>query len=125
MRRRFMPSARQTTGLIALGLAAFGYAFYLRYGVIENVPLGLACDGGAQTGVCLSRKISLAFSDHDVFGWIAAGAAMLVLMRPVTVLLGIALAAAAFGLVLHNAGLAGLAAGLLVLSLARPAPVAA
>jgi hypothetical protein len=34
----------------------------------------------------------------------------------------IALPATAFGLVLHNAGLAGLAAALLILSLARPAP---
>jgi len=38
------------------------------------------------------------------------------------VLCTIALAAAGFGVVLHNAGLAGLAVGLLILSLARRAP---
>ena len=37
---------------------------------------------------------------------------------------GLALAATAFGLVLHNANLAGIAAALLMLSLARPAPAA-
>jgi hypothetical protein len=34
----------------------------------------------------------------------------------------VALAAAGFGLVLHNADLSGLAVALLVVSLARPAP---
>jgi hypothetical protein len=36
--------------------------------------------------------------------------------------MSVALAASGFGLVMHNAGLAGLAAALLILSLARPAP---
>jgi hypothetical protein len=36
--------------------------------------------------------------------------------------MGFALAAAGFGLVLHNVDLAALAVGTLILSLARPAP---
>jgi hypothetical protein len=40
------------------------------------------------------------------------------------VLVTLALAASAFGIVLHNADLAALAVGLLILSLARPAPAA-
>jgi hypothetical protein len=59
---------------------------------------------------------------HGVFGWVALIAAMLNLIRPSIVLMSVALAAGAFGLVMHNAGLAGLAAALLILSLARPAP---
>jgi hypothetical protein len=55
---------------------------------------------------------------------LALVAALLNLIRPSVVLLAIGLAAGGFGLVLHNAGLAGLAAGLLILSLARPAPAA-
>ena len=51
-------------------------------------------------------------------------AALLNLMRPTILLVAVALAASAFGLVLHNANLAGLAAALLLLSLARPAPAA-
>ena len=48
--------------------------------------------------------------------------AALNLLRPSIVLVTVALAATAFGLVLHNANLAGLAAAMLILSLARPAP---
>ena len=60
--------------------------------------------------------------NHGVFGWIALAAAALNLLRPSIFLMTIAIAAAGFGLVLHNADLAGLAAALLILSLARPAP---
>lgn len=123
MPRRFLPTARQTNWLIAIGLVSLGYAIYLRYLVIENVPVGLACDAGEQTWLCLTRKVTLAFGEHGVFGWIAAGAAVLTFIRPNIVLFAIALGAAGFGVVLHNAGLAGFAAGLIVLSLARPASV--
>jgi len=122
MRRRFLPSASQFAVLAALGVCALGYALYLRYLVIENVPVGLACDAGAQTFTCLSRKVAIAFGDHDVFGRVAVGFAALTLLRPTVLLFAIALVAAAFGVVLHNAGLAGVGAGLLVLSFARPAP---
>jgi len=47
---------------------------------------------------------------------------LLNLLRPSVVLVSIALAAAGFGLVLHNADLSGLAVALLVVSMARPAP---
>jgi len=62
--------------------------------------------------------------NHNVFGWVALAAALLNLFRPSIVLVALALAAAAFGIVLHNADLAALAAGLVILSLARPAPAA-
>lgn len=121
--RRFLPSARQTSWLIGIALVSLGYALYLRYFVIENVPVGLACDAGAQTWICLSRKVGLAFDEHGVFGWVAAGAAVLTFIRPAVVWFAIALAASGLGVVLHNAGLAGFAVALIVLSLARPAPV--
>ena len=54
----------------------------------------------------------------------ALAAAVLNLLRPSVVLVAVALAAAGFGAVLHNLDLAALAAGLLILSLARPAPAA-
>jgi hypothetical protein len=57
-----------------------------------------------------------------VFGWVALAAALLNLLRPSILLMSIAIAAAGFGLVLQNTDLAGLAAALLILSLARPAP---
>ena len=121
--RRFLPTASQWNWLIAIGLLSVGYGMYLRYMVIENVQAGLTCDSGAQTWLCLTRKVSLAFDEHSVYGWVAAGTAVLTFIRPNLVLFAIALAAAGFGVVLHNAGLAGFAAALLVLSLARPASV--
>jgi hypothetical protein len=57
-----------------------------------------------------------------VFGAVALAAALLNLLRPSIVLMAVSLAAAAFGIVLHNADLSALAAGVLILSLARPAP---
>ncbi len=59
---------------------------------------------------------------YQVFGGIALAAALLNLLRPSPVLVALALAAAGFGVVLHNTDLSALAAGMLILSLARPAP---
>jgi UDP-N-acetylmuramyl pentapeptide phosphotransferase/UDP-N-acetylglucosamine-1-phosphate transferase len=59
---------------------------------------------------------------YSVFGWFALIAATLNLLRPTLVLFAVALAAACLGVVLYNVGLSSLAAGLLVLSLARRAP---
>jgi hypothetical protein len=123
MSPRFLPSARQTNWLLTIGFLALGYALYLRYFGIENTPLGLACDAGLGTTICLIRKAAYTFGAHFVFGWVAFGAALLNMIRPSLVLFAIALAATAFGLVLYNAGLAGLAAGLLIMSFARPAPL--
>jgi hypothetical protein len=119
----FAPSARQTQWLIALGLVSLGYAIYLRYQAIELTSVGLACQGGAQTWLCAIRRWVTILFEHSVFGWVALAAAVLNLIRPHLLLLSIGLAAAAFGIVLHNAALAGLAAGLLILSFARPGPV--
>jgi hypothetical protein len=55
---------------------------------------------------------------------VALAAALLNLVRPSIVLVAVALAAAGYGLVMHNADLSALAAGLLILSLGRPAPAA-
>jgi hypothetical protein len=122
MRPRFLPSARQANWLITIGFLALGYALYLRYFAIENTPVGLACDAGLGASICGIRKAAYTFGAHFVFGWVALGAALINLLRPSPALFAIALAGTAFGLVLYNAGLAGLAAGLLIMSFARPAP---
>ena len=124
MRPRFLPSARATNWLLIIGFLSLGYALYLRYLVMENVQVGLTCDAGARSWLCLSRMVAIALSDHEVYGWIALGGGLLTFVRPALPLLAIALAATAFGVVLRNGGLADVAAGLLVLSLARPAPAA-
>jgi hypothetical protein len=118
--RLFRPSAAALNWVITIGFAAFSYAAYLRYGVIEQPQLGLACEAGLGTWKCLSRAVAVACSGHDVFGWISLGAAVLAFVRPTLPLFTIGLAASASGVVLYNAGLSSLAAALLILCFARP-----
>jgi hypothetical protein len=120
----FLPSARQTNWLLIVGFVALGEALYLRYLAIEHTQVSLACQGGLNTWLCTTFRLTIVLFEHSVFGWVALVAAALNLLRPSLVLVSLALAAAGFGLVLHNAGLAGLAVALLILSLARPAPAA-
>jgi len=118
----FLPSARATNYLLMVGFCSIGYALYLRYLAIEQTPVGLACAAGLDTWLCFSRRIATALFTNSVFGIAALLIAALNLLRPSLVLFAAALAAACFGVVLYNAGLSSLAAGMLVLSLARRAP---
>jgi hypothetical protein len=118
----FLPSARQTNWLLLVGLLSLGEALYLRYLAIEYAQVSLACQAGLQTWLCATFRLVIVLYNHSVFGWVALGVALLNLLRPSMVLVSIGLAASAFGLVLHNGNLAGLATALLILSLARPAP---
>ena len=120
--RLFLPTARQTSWLLVIGFLARGEALYLRYLAIEYATVALACQAGLQTWLCTTFRLVIILFNHSAFGWIALAAALLNLLRPSIVLVSIALAAAGFGLVLHNADLSGLAVALLVVSLARPAP---
>ncbi|MFO1099546.1 MAG: hypothetical protein U1E81_15110 [Xanthobacteraceae bacterium] len=121
MRPRFLPSARTTNWLLTIGFAALLGAFYLRYLVIENSTVGLACDAGRDSAVCHARFVASRLFRAQVFGFVALGAALLNLIRPALPLFAIAIVATAFGLVLYNTSLAGLAAGLMIMSFARPA----
>lgn len=118
----FLPTARQTNWLLIIGFLAVGEAMYLRFLAIENSNVALACHGGLTTWLCSTDRIVIVLFNHDIFGAVALVAAVLNLLRPSLVLAGLALAAAGFGLVLHNVDLSALAVGTLVLSLARPAP---
>jgi hypothetical protein len=120
----FLPTARQINWLLLITLLALGEALYLRYLAIEYAPVSLACQAGLDSWLCTSFRLTIILYNHSVFGWVALGAALLNLLRPSILLVALALAATAFGLVLHNANLAGAAAALLLLSLARPAPAA-
>jgi hypothetical protein len=121
MRPLFLPTARHTNWLLIVGFLAVGYALYLRYLVIEQSSVGLACEAGLRTWLCDTRALIIVLFGHSVFGWVALAAAALNLVRPSVILFAIALAAAGFGIVLYNVGLSALAAALLVLSFARPA----
>jgi hypothetical protein len=120
----YSPTARQTNWLLIVAFLSVGEALYIRYMAIENVNVELACQAGLNTWLCGAFRLSIVFFNHDVFGGVALVAALLNLIRPSIVLTSLSLAAAGFGIVLHNAELSALAAGLLILSLARPAPAA-
>ena len=118
----FLPTARQTNWLLIVAFLSVGEALYIRYMAIENVNVELACQAGLPTWLCSTFRLSIVLFNHQVFGGVALVTALLNLLRPSIVLMAITLAAAGFGIVLHNADLSALAAGLLILSLARPAP---
>jgi hypothetical protein len=118
----FLPTARQTNWLLIVAFLAVGEALYVRYMALENSTMSLACRGGLDTWLCGTFRLSIVLYEHEVFGAVALVAAMLNLLRPSIVLVAFTLAVTGIGLVMHNADLSALAAGLLILSLARPAP---
>ena len=118
----FRPTARQLNWLLVIGFLALGQALYLRYLAIENGTVSLACQAGLDTWLCRTFRLTIVLFNHRVFGAVALAIALLNLVRPSLLLVAVALAASAFGVVLHNADLSALAAGVLILSLARPAP---
>jgi hypothetical protein len=118
----FLPSARAVNCLLVVGLCSIGYALYMRYLAVEQSTVGLACQAGLNTWLCSTRQITIVLFTYSVFGWFALIVSALNLLRPSVVLCAVALAAACCGVVLYNAGLSALAAGMLVLSLARRAP---
>ena len=118
----FRPTARQLNWLLVIGFLALWQALYLRYLAIENGTVSLACQAGLDTWLCRTFRLTIVLFNHGVFGAVALAVALLNLVRPSLLLVAVALAASAFGVVLHNADLSALAAGVLILSLARPAP---
>jgi hypothetical protein len=122
MPRLFLPSARATNWLLAVGFLSLGYALYLRYLVIEQPSVALACEGGLRTWLCATRGLATALFRHDVFGWTALAVAILNLVRPSVVLVAAVLVTGGFGIVLYNVDLSALAMALVLISLARRAP---
>jgi|GEM_PF-306972 len=108
--------------LAVFGLAVLGAALYLRYEVIENTPLGLACEAGRQSLVCTVRDAVIVLFNQNAFGWTALIVAVIQFWRPNIAVFGVGLAASLAGLVLYNTNASALALALLVLSLARLSP---
>jgi hypothetical protein len=118
----FLPSARATNVLLIVGFVSLGYALYIRYTVLEQSAIGLACGAGLDTWLCASRRIVTVLFQYSVFGVAALIIAALNLLRPSLVLFAAALAVTCLGVVLHNIVLSSLAIGLLLLSFARREP---
>jgi hypothetical protein len=118
----FLPSARAAMAVGGLTLLALGAALYLRYGIIQNTPIGLACEAGEQSLTCSVRLAAILLFIRSAFGWTALGASLVQILRPNVLALGVGLVSAAFGLVLYNTRLSALAVALIVLSFARRPP---
>lgn len=118
----FLPTPRQALILALLTAAALVHALAVRYLVIEQTAVSLACDAGGGSWMCPSRKLLLALHIPPLLGITALAAALLNLVRPSVVLVAVALIAAGHGLVIYNTSLSALAVSVLLLSLARPAP---
>jgi hypothetical protein len=123
--RQFIPSQRTMIVLTVLGLAALGAVLFLRYSIIQNTPIGLACEAGEASFTCKLRLIVIIMFTQECFGWTALIAALVQLWRPNAIALGVGLVFALLGLVLYNTRVSALAVTLLVLSLARPRPAKA
>jgi hypothetical protein len=121
----FLSSKGAALLLALLGLAAVTAALYLRYGLIQNTPIGLACEAGEVSFTCKLRLVVIIMFINECFGWTALIAALVQLWRPNVVALGIGLVFALLGLVLYNTRVSALAVTLLVLSFARPRPARA
>ena len=119
----FLPSKRAAAIIAGLGLAALGAALWLRYGIVQNSELGVACEARAEGGLgCRLRLGVIMLFVYGVYGWAALIAALIQLWRPNVMAFGMGIVFALLGLVLYNTRVSALAAGLLVLSLARPSP---
>jgi hypothetical protein len=108
--------------IAVLGLAALGIALYLRYVIIQNSGIGVACEAGEESLTCKVRLTVILMFVDSVFGWVAMIAAAIQLWRPNVVVFAVGVVFALFGLVLYNTRASALAVALLVLSLARPWP---
>jgi len=118
----YHPTFRQAIGLAVIAALALGYGFFIRYQVIEQSDIGIACEVNGGGWLCASRRTAIALFTPQVFGIVALGAAILNALRPSLVFWGVTLLAGGAGIVLYNTALSSLAMALLVISLARAVP---
>ena len=118
----YLPTVRAGVLVAAIGLAALGAALYLRYSVIQNTPIGLACEAGEESLMCSVRLATIILFVRSVFGWTALIAGLVQFVRPNILALAVGTAAAACGLVLYNTRMSALAVALIALSFARHVP---
>lgn len=112
---------RGAAAAVAAFAAALAAAVWLRYGLIENTPLGHACEAGAGTVLCTVRALINDGFRTDWPGFAAVAAALWLLWRPSIAALVATALLAGLALELFNAWPAGLALVLAAFATARPA----
>jgi hypothetical protein len=121
-RGTYHPGKKGALALLGVAAAAFALAAYIRYGMVEPSSVGLECDTGVNSTLCIVRRVFVNLFTLSAFGIGALAAALLALLRPATLIVAVALALGIQGSVLYNTGLSAVALSLLPLVLARRAP---
>ena len=67
----FLPSRRAAAVLAVLGVAAASAALFLRYGIIQNSVIGVACEAGEESLTCKVRLAVILMFVKGIFGWVA------------------------------------------------------
>ena len=80
----FLPNARTLNWLLVVGFSSIGYALYMRYLAVEQSTVGLACQAGLNTWLCVTRQITIVLFTYSVFGWFSLIVAALNLHAAVT-----------------------------------------
>jgi hypothetical protein len=66
----FLPSRRAAAVIAVLGLAALGAALYLRYFIIQNSGIGVACEAGEDSLTCRVRLAVILMLVEVNFGFV-------------------------------------------------------
>ncbi len=119
-RRLFLPSRKHAVIMGAGGAVMLALGLIFRFAVIENTPLGIACDAGEESLICTIRLGVILLFVFNIFGAVAVAAAVWQVWRPNAIAFGIAFTFALIGIVLYGPRASALALALLILSLARP-----
>ena len=68
----FLPSKRAAAVTAGLGLAALGAALWLRYGIIQNSEIGIACEAAEEGDLgCRLRLGVIMLFVYGVYGSVA------------------------------------------------------
>lgn len=118
----YRPTLVQAIVFAIIAIAALRCGFFVRYRLIEQAAVGVACQTGSVSTGCSIRSTAILLFEQSVFGLTSVTSALLNLYRPSVVLIALALFTGGIGIVLYNVALSALALMLLILSLARRAP---
>ena len=71
--RLFAPTAGELNWVISIGFVALGYALYMRYLVIQQSSVGLACDLGLDTWLAMHEDLRDSPSCRATFAALTEG----------------------------------------------------
>lgn len=116
---RLAALARQFGPWLALVLAALGGGLYVRYGLIESTSVGLMCQGIEPAWFCTPRLLLIEFNFINGWSWAAMASGLLAVLLGWRWAIAVGIITGSAGLVLYNAGPAGVGLLLALMRLVR------